>query len=96
MAPRSASAMVEAMAALPRLTEGGAVVFDSPEDLRASVDAYLSRGALAVLPSAGLEPLALVVLRLEGGWLSEPLRLRCEVVVVQPGRVLLRLFDADL
>jgi hypothetical protein len=88
--------MVKVMAALPPLLASGAVVFESDEDLRASIDTYLSRGALALAPSVGLEPLSVVVLRLEGGWLKEPIPLRCEVVGLQPERVLLRLIGADL
>lgn len=81
------------MTELPKLTSGNVVLYASDDDLRASAEGFLTKGALAVVAEVDLEPLAVVTVTLQAPRLLEPLALRCEVVGLQPQRSLLRVLE---
>lgn len=81
------------MTELPKLTSGNVVLYATDDDLRASAEGFLTKGALAVVADVELEPLAVVTVTLQAPRLVEPLEARCEVVGLQPQRSLLRVLE---
>lgn len=78
---------------IPKLAANGSVELHSAADHDALWHAHLCRGALPVRPEIPLQNFTYLNVQLTGAHLLHPVPCRCEVVVVQTGRVLLRVAD---
>ena len=78
---------------IPKLAANGSVELESRAEHDALWQAHLCRGALPVKPEIPLQNFSYLNVQLTGAHLQTPLHCLCEVVVVQKGRVLLRIAD---
>ena len=78
---------------IPTLAANGSVELQSRAEHDALWQAHLCRGALPVKPEIPLQNFSYLNVQLKGAHLPTPLHCLCEVVVVQKGRVLLRIAD---
>jgi len=75
------------------LAEDGRLVTDALPEERRTLDALIVRGALIVAPARALVPLESVPVILDPPLVAARYEMRCTVVILQPGRAVLRLDD---